>query len=114
MPYRIVSPERRRAYYTLLIAGAVAGFVALVLVLGQRLSATQQTTVNLQSQTQVVCVRVQKLQGVIVAVLEQTLRTFGQRGTPGYLYYRAHPAELIAGRMSLEHEITEFRSQRCR
>ena len=59
------------------------------------------------------CVQVQKLETVIRAVLVQDLKTFGLKGTAGFDYYRLHPAELAAGRFSLEQEIAEFSTRAC-
>lgn len=65
------------------------------------------------SAIQTACVQVQKLERVIRAVLVQDLHTFGVKGTAGYDYYRLHPAELAAGRFSLQQEIAEFSTRSC-
>ena len=106
MPYRVASRPRRRAFYLLLVAGAAAGIVALSLTLASRLNSTH-------AQVGSACVQVHRLERVIVAVLHQSLATLGTPNSPGYAYYQAHPAELAATRLSLQHEIALFTNQRC-
>ena len=102
MPYRIVSRPKRRTFYALLLAGAVASFLAFGLVLAQRFDASYVT-----------CTQVQKLDRVIHAVLVQSYESLGAKGGAGYAYYRAHPAELAAARLALRREILQFTAWRC-
>ena len=106
MPYRIAHRGLRRGFYLLLLAGVVASFLALGIVVADSLS------VNTRS-IEVACTQVRKLEIVIEAVLTQTLHTFGRKGTSGYAYYRAHPGELAAGRLALKREIAAFSPYRC-
>ena len=96
----------RRGLSLLLVAGAVAGVIALGLVIGEAVSSNR-------SQLGTACVEVQRLETVIRAVLVQSLQTFGKKGSAGFAYYRAHPAELAAARVSLRHEIREFSGRAC-
>lgn len=97
----------------LLVAGSAAGILALGVTLSSAVSANQSSIAANRSSIAAACAQVHKLETVIHAVLAQSLRTFGQKGTSGYAYYRAHPAELAAGRAALRREIAEFANTRC-
>ena len=59
------------------------------------------------------CQQVESLKSVVRQVLAQSAESLGRKGTAGFSYYRTHPEELAAAKLSIESEIADFKARRC-
>ena len=97
MPYRIANRAGRRTFYGLLLAGMVASFVALGIVLITRLDVSTAA-----------CNQVNALRIAITASLHRSEATL-----PTLTYYKQHLSELAKAERQIAAEISQFHPVRC-
>ena len=97
MPYRIARARTRRGFYALLLAGMLASFAALGVVIATRLDVTTAA-----------CQQVNVLRIAIVESLHRSEATL-----PTLAYYRQHPAELAQQERLIVGELSRFHPVRC-
>ena len=97
MPYRLTHPITRRGFYVLLLAGMVASFVALGVVLVGRFDASTAA-----------CEQVNELRVAITASLQRSEATL-----PTLSYYRHHLTELARAERQVAQELAQFHPVRC-
>lgn len=91
-------------------ARALAGLAAMLLVAILLLGVVWVRVNHAQTRA---CMQIESLKTVVRRQIVQSEHLIGRPGSPGYAYYKEHPAELRAARQEAQRELSEFAPGRC-